>query len=244
MRAGADQFPERPAIAVVIAERGRGHDLPAGKDHKLLHQPAAEGSGVHLDALPCCGEDSGDGRLAGRNRGPELQLGGDPAVLPGQAVIIGVAEVAVLDVVIGLQPGHGLEEAGAGPGRVEHKNAAGVRVHQEARITVAVEATAGPHHLLPSPGPAVVRAAPEQKVDRAGQVIEIGAPIVGGEHSALPGDGEGRDPVLAVAAGSPEREDVFSVRRGSQHRQDVGCHISMVGIVLNAAWRGCFSGRV
>ncbi|WP_426990749.1 hypothetical protein [Pseudarthrobacter sp. Y6] len=78
------------------------------------------------------------------------------------------------------------EEPGARSGCVEHKDPAGLHVHQEARIAVAIEAAAFPHHLLRAPGPAVVRAPAEQQVDRARQVIEVGAAVVGGQQGALP----------------------------------------------------------
>ena len=85
-------------------------------------------------------------------------------------------------------------------------------------------------HLLLAPGPAVVGAAPDQDVDRVGQVIEVGAAVVGGQQGALPRDGKGGDPVLPVAAGAADRQDVFDVGHGSRHwLEDMGCHISMVG---------------
>ena len=118
----------------------------------------------------------------------------------------------MLDVVIGLQPGHRFEESCARSGGVEHKDPAGLNVNQEARIAVAVEAATRPHYLLFAPGPAVVRAAPQQEVDRVGQVIEVGAAVVGGQQRALPRDGEGGNPVLPVAAGAADREDVFGGR--------------------------------
>ncbi len=150
VRAGADQVPERPALAMVIAEGGCRHDLAAGQDHKLLYQPAAERSGVDLDALACRGEDSGDGGLAGRTGGRSLSW----------AVSLRCCQVSPSSSEklrsqcwtwsSGRHPGRRLEEARVRSGGVEHKYPAGVHVHQEAWIAVAVEPDAGPHHLLGS----------------------------------------------------------------------------------------------
>ncbi len=230
VRPGANELPEGPAVAVVVTVRGGGHDPAAGQDHKLLYQPAAKRAGVDLDTLPRRGEDSGNVRLAGVSRRAEFELGGDPAVLPGQSVVAREAEVAVLDVVIGRNPGHCFEVPGVRSGGVEHEDPAGLHVHQEARIAEPVEASACPHYLLPAPGPAMVRTAAEQEVDRVRQVVEVGAAVVGGQQGALPRDGEGGDPVLAVAAGATHRQYVFDVGLGGRHwLEDMGCHISMVG---------------
>ena len=76
-------------------------------------------------------------------------------------------------------------------------------------ITEALQASAAPHHFLAAPGLPVVRAAPDQEIDGAGQVIEVRPAVVGGEDGAPCGDGERRDPVLAVAPAAPDGEDVL-----------------------------------
>lgn len=66
---GADKFPERPVLAVVIAVGGGGHDLSIGQNHKLLYQSSPERPGVDLDALPGGCEDPRDFRTVGASGG-------------------------------------------------------------------------------------------------------------------------------------------------------------------------------
>ena len=65
-----------------------------GKAAELLDQAAQERAGMDLDPLPGCAEHAGDVPSFGC---AALQLRGEAPVLPGQAVVIGPAEVAVLD---------------------------------------------------------------------------------------------------------------------------------------------------
>ena len=119
----------------------------------------AKGPGVELDALATAAKIPVIPRSTGFRPDP-VELGGEAAVLPGQAVVIGKADVAVLDPVVIPHSGGGFEEACPGARRMEHKDPARFRVHQQARVPVAFKPDAGAHHLLVLPGPSAVHAAP------------------------------------------------------------------------------------
>ncbi|MCY1215989.1 hypothetical protein D9M72_278500 [compost metagenome] len=156
-RRRADELPQRPGFAVVVAVGGRRQNLPLHQDHVLLDESPGERSGMDLDALPRRREDSGNSEVAA---GCELELGREPPVPPGQPVVVGVADVAVLDVVVVPRTFGGFEETGAGACRVEHKDPARPGVHQQAWIPVPLKPNAGAHHLLSLPGAPAVTTAP------------------------------------------------------------------------------------
>ena len=199
---------------------------------------------MNLDSLPRRGEDPRDFRAAGGP--PGLQLPGDPPVPPGQPVVIGEADIAVLHLVFRFQPCRGFEETGMRPRGVEHEDPSGFGIDEEARVAVAVKPDAGAHHLLAAPRPPAVGTAAQQEIDRARQVIKIWTAIVGGQDGALQRDGQGRDPVLPVSSDAADRKDVFHV--GIDQRYgcgfsglDVGCHTSSVGVGMRG--RKCGSQR-
>src|SRR6185312_802969 len=191
---------EDPGLAVVVGVGAGGADGAVQQDDHLLEEASGMRAGVELDAGAGGGEDPGDA-LA-------LEHAGQAAVGPGGAVVVGDGEVHVLNVVLGFEALDGLEEPGVGAGGVEAEQAACLAVHQQARVAVAGQAGAGADDLLRFPGAAVVETAAQQQVDGVGQVVQVGAAVVGGQDGAARGDGEGGDAVLAVAAVATGGEDL------------------------------------
>ncbi|BAS15841.1 hypothetical protein AHiyo8_41440 [Arthrobacter sp. Hiyo8] len=117
IRTLSDERSERPVLAVVVTVCGSRHDFAVDEHHELLDQSPGERTGVHLDSLTGCGENPRDAAVAGtsaRNTAP-LELSGESPMLPGDAVVVGKADIAVLHVVIGFQAAYRFEETGMRP---------------------------------------------------------------------------------------------------------------------------------
>jgi hypothetical protein len=181
--------------------------LPPQRTTNCCTKSALERSGVDLDALPGRGENARDLPAGGS---AALQLAGDSTMLPGQTVVVGEAEVAVLDVVIlGVHAGGRFEKSGSCAGGVEEEDASGFGIDKQARVAVSVQARSGAHNLLPSPGLPVIHAAADQQVDGAGQVIKVRPTVIGSQKRALYGDRESWNPVLAVSAVAADCQDAL-----------------------------------
>lgn len=65
----------------------------------------------------------------------------------------------------------GFEKSSPGARRVEEEDALRLHVHQQARVPESLKVFPGADHRLAAPCPPIIRAAPYQQVNRAGQVI-------------------------------------------------------------------------
>src|SRR5690606_36376899 len=190
--AGTDEAARLPGGAVVVAVDAEGVVASVVPDGVLLDEPARVPSVAQLDALAGRREHAAPGRV--------LDLGGDPLVLPGQAVVVGVAVVGLLDVrIVLVVAGRGAEVAMVHGRGVEGVDAPGLPVDEEAGVAVALGGGLLAHHLLGLPGGAAVGAAPDHHADVAGQVAEGGAGVVGRDERAPGGPGEGGDAVVRGA---------------------------------------------
>jgi len=99
-------------------------------------------------------------------------------VPPGQTIVVGVADVAVLHLVVRVQACHCFEEASMGPRGVEDEDPSGFSIDEEARIAETIEPGAGAHDLLAAPGPTAIGAATQQQVDRTGEIIKVWTAVV------------------------------------------------------------------
>ncbi len=141
-----------------------------------------------LDALAGGREHAGPGRV--------LDLGGDPLVLPGQAVVVRVAVVGLLDVGVALVVARlRAREAPVDGGRVEDEDPARLTVDEEAGVSVAVGCGLAADGLLRLPGGAAVRAPADHHRDVGGEIGHRGPGVVGGDERALDGPGQRRDAV-------------------------------------------------
>lgn len=86
----------------------------------------------------------------------------------------------MLHVVIRLQSGNCFKETCVGPGGMEHEDAPGVGVHQQAWIAEAVESRTGANQLLWLPRDSVVVAAAQEEIDGIGEVVQVGPAVIGG----------------------------------------------------------------
>ncbi len=190
--AGSDRCAHLPGGAVVVAVGADGVVGAVVPDGVLLDQAALVGAVAQLDAFAGGGEHAGPGGV--------LDVGGDPFVPPGEAVVVGVAVVGLEDVgVVLVVAGGGAEEALVHGGRVEDEDPPGLPVDQEAGVAVPLGRGVLADDLLGLPGGAAVGAAPQDDPEVAGQVGEGGAGVVGGEQGALGGPGQGGDAVVGRA---------------------------------------------
>ncbi len=209
--AGPDGRARLPGGAVVVAVGAHRVVGAVPAQGVLLDQAALVGAVPQLDALAGGGEHAAPGGV--------LDVGGDPLVLPGEAVVVGVAVVGLQDVRVALVGAGGrAEEALVHGGGVEEEDAAGLAVDEEAGVAVALGGGVLADDLLGLPGGAAVGAAPEDDPDVARQVAEGGAGVVGGDQGALGGAGQGGDAVVGGAGARGGEilgaEGAGGVRRG------------------------------
>ncbi|EIE98459.1 hypothetical protein SacglDRAFT_01539 [Saccharomonospora glauca K62] len=190
---GADQLTRPPRLAVVVAVDAEGVVLSVEPDRVLLDQPTGVGAPAQLDAFAGGREHAAPGGV--------LHHVGDPAMPPGPAIVVAVAVVEVQDVgVRRVVAGLGVAEAPIDRGGVEDEDPAGLAVHEQAGVPVAVGSGVPANHLLGSPGLAAVGAAAHEQGDVGGQVGHRGSAVVHRQQVAVGQRGERGDAVTRMAS--------------------------------------------